>query len=179
VIFLTVHRRDLLDLVDRLLDLVPAVLAEVEREVDVGDLAVLGQQCRHVLALGLECRGAVGGEHAGVGDALDLGDLVGLLVDRRQVGLGEPSLAVVGDQGRDLVGVDLARELVGHPGRLSRGGDPGRLLVVLDVGELVVLDVGELAAEGTQHAGEHQHHDEDDPLGHGSGQLAGDLAVHG
>ena len=157
---------DLTHVLGRGWDVVPAVLAEVEGEVEVADLAVVGDELDGDVLLLRD----VGGEHALVGHAVDLGDLGGLLVHRREVVVGQAGGAVVDDQGGDRVGVDRAGELVEHLGRLGARGEPG--------GRLVVLDVGQLGGQAGGDAEDDDPRDEDDPLGDSAGQLAGNLTMH-
>ncbi len=163
--------RDVADLVDGVGDVVPAVLAEVEDEVDVGDLPVLGEQLGTGLPLLLGRGSDVGGQRTLVGDAVDLRHLLGLLVHGGQVLVGQPRLLVVDDQGGDVVGVDRVRELLEDFRRLGRLGQPGR--------GLVVLDVDQLRAERTDGGHQDQPDGEDDPLGDPAGELAGDVSMHG
>ena len=88
------------------------------------------------VALAPGCGRDVGGQRTLVGDAVDLRDLLGLLVHRGEVFVGEPRLAVVDDEGGDVVGVDRVRELLEDFRGLGRLGQPGRGLVVLDVDQL-------------------------------------------
>ena len=147
-------------------DVVPAVLAEVEGEVEVADLPVVGDELNGDVLLLRD----VGGEHALVSDAVDLGDLGGLLVHGREVVVGQAGCTVVDDQRGDLVGVDGAGELLQHLGRLGALGEPGGSLVVLDVGQLGGQAAGDAEDDDPRH--------EDDPFGDSAGQLAGDLTMH-
>ena len=79
-----VERGDLTDLVSGVGDVVPAVGSEVEHEVEVGDLAVLGHQRRHRRPLGRGCLRGRRRQHALVGDAVDLGDLRAVGLDLRR-----------------------------------------------------------------------------------------------
>ncbi len=157
---------DVADRVGGVGDVVPPVLAEVEREVGVGDGAVVGGELDRETGLSR----SVGSEDAISGHALDRRHLGGLLVHRGEVGVGQAAAPVVDDQGGDVVGVDGRGQLVGDLGGLGRRRQPGRGLVVLDVGELAVEPHG--TREGEDPEGQ------DDPLGDGAGQPAGDLTVH-
>ena len=165
-----VDLRDVADLVGGVGDRVPPVGAEVEHEVEVGDLPVLRHQRRDGCTLG--CCGLGGGrrQDALVRDAVELGDLRAVRLHRGEVVVGEPTVAVEDDQRRDVVGVDGLGELVEHLGRLGRPGQPRR--------RLVVLDVGQLGREAGHEAGDDEDRDEDDPLGDAAGERAGDLTMH-
>ena len=81
-----------------------------------------------------------------------------------------PAVTFVDDHGRDGVGVLERRELVEGSRGLGGGGQPGR--------GLVVLDVGELRREAARHPDGQDPEDQHDPLGHAPRQLAGDLSMH-
>ncbi len=170
----TVDLRDVAGLVGGVRNRVPALVTEVPDEIEVADLAVVGEELLGQLHLLRH----VGREDVGaavvvlVGDAVDLlGDLGRLGVHRGEVVVGEAAVAVVDDERRDLVGVDGPGELVEDLGRLRGAGEPGR--------RLVVLDVGQLGVERHHEAGEQDHCQGHEPLGDGAGEFSGDLTVHG
>ena len=166
-----VERRDVADLLGGVRDGVPALGAEVQDEVEVGHLAVLGGERRHRGTLGGSGLGGGRRQHALLGDPLDLCDLLAVGLHGGPVVVGQPTVTVVDDQGRDVVGVHRLRELVQDLGRLGRAGQPRR--------RLVVEDRAELGGEDHHHAGDHQRHGEDDPLGDAAGERSGDLSMHG
>ena len=133
----------------------PAVLAEVERHGGLQRLSVGGGERPEDLAL----------------DAVELLDLGRLGLRGSEVLGREPGGLLVDDQGRDRVRVLEGRQLLQGAGRLRSRGQPG--------GGFVVLHVGQLGAEDRTGYDDRQPGEDDEPLGHGAGQLAGDLSMHG
>ena len=145
---------DLAELGGDLGHLHPPVGAEVERDERLHHPSVLGRLRALYLSL----------------DTVHVRELRDVRLGSGHVGRGQAGGTFVDDQGRYRVGVLERREPVEGSGRFRGGRQPGR--------GLVVLDVGELRREAARHPDGQDPGDQHEPLGHAPCQLAGDPSMH-
>ena len=142
----------------------PAVLAQVERHVNLSGLAI-GRGNRPT-NFTVDCH--LDALNSGARQCLEVGNVRSNLC---LVGRSEPAIALIDHDGRQRVGRLEAHLGVERLGRLGVAGQPA--------GRLIVLDVGDLGPEAGKNDYRDQPEGNDDILGPATAHGIGELSIHG